>query len=339
MKSPYDLTLYHEEFVYVRLKSIAWAANETVSPTVFEEYGGDMLAHIIAHNEPTRPLLINCAGMIELVDRALAPAASAQVDTKRHIVFFNTEPISELLHRSLKVFDRYIVGYDHLYVAGHGVSRELSVALIDKVRTLEQNNITSLIRDSFKPFDGSPRRLNSTPLFATGIFNARSLISDPRSFMWLALFLTDEFEMLLENDKPVRPQLLAVSLRGSPFAAAIRMIARSEVAIEIVDHLGPVHQLLEEHSLSKTSTGLDYIYVSDFIIGGTELKIAEAYALRNGCRLTHALTLGTALPPEAKNGVTVSPYSRSVSISALVPDLMQCCPLAKFSFRNTDYTK
>ncbi len=76
--------------------------------------------------------------------------------------------------------------------------------------------------------------------------------------------------------------------------------------LEIVDHMGPKQALLEGYATGSPRTGLDYIYIGDFLIGGTEVKVAASYAFAHGCSLKEAIVVGSLLPPnEYKIGANV----------------------------------
>jgi hypothetical protein len=155
---------------------------------------------------------------------------------------------------------------------------------------------------------------------ATGVLNARALIANPVTFVWISLLLTDLFQQVIEEAKPKTNRILAVSLRGSPFAAAIRILAnRFSPSLEIIDHIGPKHELLEEHVGQNEMQGGEYILVSDFVIGGTEIKIARAYAMAKGAILKNAITIGSYLSgPEYGDAVRLQSL---VDISSVVPKL------------------
>jgi hypothetical protein len=292
---------------------------------------GAALAKIAEEIEPQKPFLINCQGMGEIDDHALAKFAATRRAQNRQVVFLNAAQLVDNLTRSLGNYNASYATPDGsiVYVFGGGehLSKERALKSAEDARDLELDEIKTRVRNCFRKYD-SPKRLTSTPLLATGVFNARSLISDPDVFVWPCLVIAEYVDRLLEEEKPRNPRLLAVSLRGSPFAAAVRLIDQTVLPIEVVDHMGPRHKILEEHSLKGPSHAVTYIFIGDFIVGGTELRIAEAYAHGNGSVLGYAVVLGCALPGEC--------YSSQVRIKSLVGVLSECCPDAKFGFNDGD---
>jgi hypothetical protein len=130
--------------------------------------------------------------------------------------------------------------------------------------------------------------------------------------------MAEKLVSIIENDKAkAMIRLLAVSLRGSPLAGAIGLLESKK--IEIVDHMGPELKILEEYTLRSTEEKTQYVFISDLILGGTELKIAQTYAVARGCILKHALAIGTLLKPEEyKGGIEVHSL---LQITDACPDL------------------
>lgn len=321
---PERLVLHHTDFVYTRMKAVSWTANETFFPTMLQANAGQVLFDIYQNVDPSKPLVVNCQGMAGMDDHAVACIAPALRRQKRTLVFINAESLEPLLRQSLETLSVHPVGGDVVCAYGDPSPSQPELRqMVTVAARLEFQRLNALVKNSYRPFDDGPQRLTSTPLLASGVFNARSLISDPISFVWTSLLMAEKVDELIQQDEPVKVRLLAVSLRASPLAAAVNLLARNELPLEIIDHMGPKHKILEEHSLKGISHGINYVFVADFIIGGTELKIAESYAYRNGCTVSHAVAIGTALAP--------SDYSSRVRVLPLV-DLRQCHPDAKFGF-------
>jgi hypothetical protein len=325
------LVLHHSDFVYTRMKAHAWRANRSLYPTMLQADGGGALAHLVGECEPRKPLVINCQGIVEVDDHAFARFAAARKERARKVVLLNASQVVDSISKSLGKHDAsYATAEgDLVYLFGDHMSRNQALRFVEDARQLEFEELRRLVTECFQKFE-TPQRLSSTPLLATGIFNARALITDPDSFIWPCLLMAEYVEQLLEAERLLNPRLLAVSLRGTPFAAAIRLIARTLLPIEVVDHMGPKHKILEEHSLNGGAHAADYILIGDFIVGGTELRIAEAYAHRNGSRLAHAVVLGCALHPSC--------YSSLVRVKSLIGLLSDCCPEARFVFNEGDLT-
>jgi hypothetical protein len=140
----------------------------------------------------------------------------------------------------------------------------------------------------------------------------------------MCLFLADALDNYIKKeieDKEKNPnapeiKLLAVSLRGSPFASAVSLLINK--SYDTIDHLGPRHKLFDFELLDNFKKGIRYIYVGDFIVGGTEVKIAKAYAELLGCELNFAIVLSSLLDPDVfKDSFNLITLTR---IKEIVPD-------------------
>ena len=172
--------------------------------------------------------------------------------------------------------------------------------------TLLDRKNKEIVSSSFSYNDVSNHKhleqLPSTAILATGEFDAGKIISKPDNFFWLAFSLSDLVEDFVKeinikyHDEFVC-RLISVSLRGSPFAAAISLLTSPEIKYDTVDHLGPKHKLFDIEFFDKlklsTKEKVRYIYFGDFIIGGTELKIAQTYSQIYGYELKHAVVIGS----------------------------------------------
>ena len=90
--------------------------------------------------------------------------------------------------------------------------------------------------------------------------NARRIIFEPISFLWVTLSFVDKLEdffhtyqngILLQTNAESeelkrRISFLSVSLRGSPFAAALNLLTDFANQVELVDHMGPRFKVFEE---------------------------------------------------------------------------------------------
>jgi hypothetical protein len=202
-------------------------------------------------------------------------------------------------------------------VFGADLDKNRTAALRDEAADLEQVRLRKFVADCFHPhLDNNQKpvmqRMESTLLWANGVFDARVLISNPSTFTWVCLAMADQLDGLLarENVPPGPKRLLSVSLRGSPFAAAASLISQAQLPVEIVDHMGPKHRILEEHRLERLGEQAQYIFFGDFVVGGTELKVAMTYAHTRECSLNHAVVIGALKEPKdyfASSGIEVLP--------------------------------
>lgn len=316
--------LQHQDFVYGRLQGLVWAANGTFFPGLVQRNAGELVAALLRTEKDGKPLILNCHGIQDIDDHALGPLNDALEATHRQLIFTEAAAIEPLLAKYLTVSrnanssdGRCTVQFAHSLLSGEQVE-ELTVC----TAALENKEAKRVVKESFAPFAGGLERLSSTPILASGVFNARRIITNPQSFIWISLLLSERLEQILKRQieqTPAPVRLLAVSLRASPFAAALG--ALKALPIEIVDHLGPKHKILEEYTLRTRDARVSYIFVGDFVIGGSELRVAQAYAQATGCSLDYALVIGTLLDP--------SLYSLGENLVRLV-DLKQVAPEARY---------
>lgn len=324
----YNPFLVHPRFVYTRLSAITWHANPILQPAVFTSAAGTKLRQCIEAHQYL-PVVLNCSGISTIEDHALGTIREHLSLVERCIAFIvqgNNEQLIKEIQSELKdakicvesVGDYQVLFYGNNRCVAEPIKSILD-SLIAEVEKTERDFINQIVRDSYKEFV-EPKRLDSTPLWATGVLNARSLISDPKSFIWISLLLTDLFQKVIEEAHPITNRILAVSLRGSPFAAAIRVLAHGfSPSLEIIDHIGPKHEVLEGYIGKNNMEGGEYILIGDFVIGGTEIKVARAYAMARGACLKNAIAIGSYL---SGNDYDQNVRLQSlVCISSIVPQL------------------
>lgn len=290
--------LRQEAFTYTRLKGAVWCAQGLSYPGQVQRTAAVLLSQLISE-DPDKPLVINCQGIVEIDDHAMESVDSALSKGHRRVLFINAGAIDQQLGNGLRqARDTYTFPFGGCTLI-HGRGKQMQRTEVEQLwktaAECDKAKIQQLVRGSYREYD-PPRLMSSTPLRAPGIFDARSLISNPESFAWLCLAMAEALEHLLDEVRPPSPKLLAVSLRASPFAAAVGLLSQQQLDIEIVDHLGPKHEILEEYSFDVAPRSASYIYVADFIIGGTELKIAQTYAYTKKASLGGALAIACALP-------------------------------------------
>lgn len=313
--------IHDKDFGYTRMKGLVWVAEGLTNSTMMNEEGGKKLAELLEkENLGTGLVVVNCQGMLSLGQHALRPVEAQLKNKPQQLLFMNSGDIKNELDMYFggqnidKSTDSSCGGITLIHSKNKRMSIEEAKKIVTSAVSLEKGFLGKLIGECFDEYSNGLRRMTSTPLLTNGIFNARALISNPEAFMWVCLSMVEQLERLIvdvKNPVPImNTKLLAVSLRGSPFAAAVRLLSGLKLEIEVVDHMGPKHKILEEHSFAGSSRGVNYIYIGDFLIGSTELKIAQTYIYTKGCILKHAIVIGSALEPKA--------YGMSVNIIPLV---------------------
>ncbi len=327
MTNDLDLHLIRDVNVsLIRLRTACWVTGCT-SATNVEASAGQGLAALVNRTSSGATLVVDCVRVNTIVDHAFDALKKAISQCLGSVVFANCEALGTDLVRELGDAQcSYMVSQVRYKVYGSAdSSTRVNTHFMGPLARAEAGVIEDDVRSSFFKHDVDLRQLQSTPILASGVFDARRIISRPPAFARVASALARKIESDADPngaDGPFeKPRLLAVSLRGAPLAAAVADLTNWR-DVEVVDHLGPRYQLLEEHSFRQSYGYASYAYVGDFVIGGTELRIAQSYARSKGAELRHAYVIGAALPVEAY---------KPIDLYALV-NLVKCQPLAVYKF-------
>jgi hypothetical protein len=329
-----NLILSHPEFIYTRMQGLVWIANEGLGPNFVQPSASESLCRIVRECSPERPLLVNFRGIVDIGNYALASLQRTLRAIPRTLVVING---THLHTRLIAELGDPTAAYSHSDTIVFGGLLESPTAgdLVAKSLVLEQDYVKQIVYKSFKKRE-KPDLLHSTPLTANGSLDARRIVSAREHFIWLSLLLADRLECDLERlegaadalgaqAKGLPSSILAVSLRACPFAAAVGLLSPRNLEVVIVDHMGPKYELLEDYYFSSMPTDVNFVYVGDFLLGGTELKTAQLYARSRHCRVSHALVIGCWLRKEA--------YERNARVSVLsLSDLRTCRPDATIEF-------
>lgn len=330
-----SIFLKHADFIYTRLIALTWHADAVLQPGIFSAKAGERLVQLLGSFREELPVVLNCKGITWIEDHSLSSVRQFIEQSGRTFLFMVparqyllpeeiTSEVEAKIRKCFREMDDHstsIPGYRLLFFGSQNETLlKLGSTILADTNAIEKNFVNEAIVECFEPW-GKPKKLSSTPLMATGLLNARSLISDPCKFSWISLRLTDLFENLVESILPRTNRILAVSLRGSPFAGAIRVLANKySPSLVIVDHMGPQHEMLELHSSSKEVGRGDYIYVGDFVIGGTELKVAKTFLMAHDASLKGAVVIGSYLPP-GKHYLNDVELRSLITIPSLIPKL------------------
>lgn len=188
------------------------------------------------------------------------------------------------------------------------------------------------------PAEGGNVRLRSTPLTGPGVFDARLVLGNPSAYAWLCFLLALRVMVSVEPTKdsssnvaglsqthqsPNRPvRILACTQNGVAISAGVlhaydllnpqNKIMEIE-GIDVIDRYGPPQRYIEEYSFSISNQISGYIYIGDFVIAGTELKLAQAHSFHRGTTILKAVVIGSLLDPEKTNI-----FSNDFCVDALV---------------------
>lgn len=291
-------------------------------PSAITSRTGQLISGILLSSPIGATLVLDAKDVKNVEDNALSELNSVLQRARAHLIFVNADSIATILMREITVGNRTekeVLGSQVVAVsmADTKTLDQISKIMLE-IPDIERRNLESIV-DGALVRGKAPVRLSSTPIKAGGIYNARSIVTNPAKFLWVSLALSDELHKIIELQKlSPSPILLAVSLRASPFAAILSVL--HDLKCEIVDHMGPDHKIMEQQEYRGHKTRGDHIYIGDFCIGGTEVRTAEAYAIASGRHIRHALVIGSLLEPKEYFKDRISLHAL-ISLKALHPDM------------------
>ena len=314
-------TTVTSDFEYIRLQYLIWRCNGLQSPNKVQANAGKALADIIGNGKKV-PLIINCSQVTSLANYSFDPICEKIKDSKRTVCFLYSSEIEMELGKYLRNsnldFDTKSVElYSKTYYKNNKEESDRiitnctdnAIGLCKNATDDEIKRVKSHLSKCFIKKDGF-ERLKSTPILSNGAFNARKIISEPNAFMQTCLLLNEKISFIAENSRPKKPRIISVSLRASAFAGVIGQL--NKMYVEIIDHIGPKYKLLENSKLSFDEQNFEYLFVGDFLIGGTEMKIANTYTHLKGSNIKDAIFLASLLPPQD--------YESDINIYTLIPE-------------------
>lgn len=316
-------TIVTTDFEYLRLQYLIWRCNGLQFPNKLQAHAGQVLADII-DNGNDMPLIVNCSKVTSVANYSLESVIQKLNSSRRKVFFLYSNGIGEELRNLLKEFNSIAIkAYSNTYFEKNNETENIK-AETDYIIANSTDNVIGLCKSAtddeikrIKGFlskcftnDDKFSRLKSTPILTNGVFNARKIISKPNIFMQTCLLLNEKASFVINNSKPLKFRIISVSLRASAFAGVIGQL--NKIFVEIVDHMGPKYKLLENSKLSFDEQDFEYLFIGDFLIGGTEMKIANTYAHFKGSIIKDAIFLASLFDPKD--------YESDINISTLVTD-------------------
>ncbi len=324
------------DFIYVRLTAIIWIKNGLINLDNLSKNSGDALKETYELIETNKPIVIDCKNVLNIIDHSLDLLFEKIAEIKRPVYFINCSSIENFISSLNKEFCNKVENPKSTYsTADNNVSicyrppfpivyQDLSIVLKKLYR-----NVSDFIVASFCLHDSSTKKiLPSTPFYANGEYNATKIISDANAFMWTCILFADYIQIKINqyrigSDIRYPLKFLSVSLRSSPFAAAVSLILNYH--LQTIEYLGPKRDSIYLNANNKSGQ-YEYIYIGDFAFAGTEIRITKMYASLTNARLKHAFVLGSLLPKEA---------FLDFSLHSLA-DLKKINPNAKYSLFNDE---
>lgn len=277
--------------LFSRAQAFVWVANGLSFLDLFEKSSGNLLSKLIDDCPEEKSLIINFKGIIRFDDHCLDDVFDSLKNNKKQLVITNGE---HLLSDFVKLKKEKIININHdstskIIIIGN--TRTINFNDLDDEREIaEKKYINNVLKSTFTKFDDF-KRLCSTPFLANGEFDSKKIIESPKDFMWISFYLSDKLSQLIESEKLNDILLVSASLRGSTFASILGVL--NELDFVNIDHIGPIHKVYNLNNLDLNHRNRNYLYVGDFVFGGTEIKLTKVYASFGGATLNHALVLGS----------------------------------------------
>ena len=321
--------LIHSDFVYSRALLFSWESDS--NPTSLTQTNGQYFlkrAQEMLAVHSCKVLLLNCNLVSDVDDHFIKPLIELVMQKKLSIVFYSSDKQNELIshleeHLSEQDYPNQLTKRSSGTRFFHFYSEKLCEAKWDEIKEnaekLELDSIKKLVHSAFVSV-GDGIKLSSSPIHASGHFNATKLLSHPEKYRWIVLLLSELVNrVLIENKQSPQFAIVAGSLRGSILAGAIKEILDYiwEPKFIIFDHLGPKHNFSQNPRQEKLPKDFPCIYIGDFMIGGTELKLAQVHTSLLGGNLNIAFLVGKYTQLNTLND--------QIGLNSLV-QLSDCCP-------------
>lgn len=326
--------LFNGDFYYTRILLFSWDCY--LQPVVLSQTNGEFFSTKIKEKlaDHSSNFVINCNNVFDVEDHFtdnFFEVVEKKLKTNNYIIFYANDGLSKLVkyiskHIDKKIFRSSFIHEDdeeEFFVLSKKLICSSEVkAVIKKAISLEEKSINEAVLESYieTRSNTGTEVLPSTPLRAIGQFNATKLISDPSQFRWIVLMLVERIYKLSKEDDLTNYSLVAGSLRGAAIAVSVWELLQQffgAITIQIIDHVGPYHDVVGKRFDKNNIIKERCIYIGDFIIAGTEVKLLSAYCNFMGAKLIHAFVIGKYTEQ--------SHIDKKVKLHSLV-DLKKCKP-------------
>lgn len=277
--------------LFTRAQALVWVANGLSFLDLFEKSSGKLLSNIIDDCPIEKSLLINFKGIIRFDDHCLDEVYKSLEGNRKQLIIINGEHLhGELI--KLKKDKQINISHDtsqKIIIIGNSRNVDIDEILRERESSVKKY-ISNVLKSTFSKFD-TYKRLCSTPFLANGEFDSKKIIESPRDFMWISFHLSDKLSQIIETEKLSNIVLVSASLRGSAFSSILGIL--NDLDFVNIDHIGPIHKVYNFNSLDSKHRNRNYLYIGDFVFGGTEIKLTKVYASFGDSKLNHALVLGS----------------------------------------------
>lgn len=283
------------DFRYTRLKILVWKFNGLSYPNNLDLDASNKLIEIYDQSKDGF-FVVDCKGISTVTDHAWDNFFKRITEKKIAVVFLNDQSLKHevsIRKREFCIGFQFQESQDYSVISDGAFSFEEGV--IKEIKEKITKMINGYVSDCFSFYDKDhvkqQKVLSSTPIMCNGEFNALEIIEDVEKFLWISICLADKVETIKKiGVLNMETKILTVSLRASPFAAAVAMLLNYK--LETIDHFGPINKPYE-FELIDNNIPTEYIYVGDFTVGGTEIRISKMYANCKGSVLNNAVVIGS----------------------------------------------
>jgi hypothetical protein len=282
--------------VFTRAQALVWVANGLSMLDLFEKSTGILLSEIIDKCPVQKSLLVNFNGIFRLDDHCLDEVYDSLVGNQKQLIILNGSRLFDELNKLKKDKEINInfVAESNIIILGN--QRQIKIeSLLKEKQDLVTTYLSTKLKATYTKFDQF-KRLCSTPFLANGEFDSKKIIESPMDFMWFSFHLSDKLKDIIETEKLHDVVLVSASLRGAVFTSILGII--NDIEYINIDHVGPIHRVYNYNPLDSKHQNRNYLYIGDFVFGGTEIKLTKVYASFGGAKLDHALVLGSLFPSE-----------------------------------------
>ena len=288
-----------DHWIYTSVDGLIWLNSGLKLPTNLEEKACNAILKIYMEVEIGQPLIVDFRNVKDIADRALDNLFSAFQENNREVLLLSFDTISDQIEKVTNQV--YKKSYTDFSQSEGNRCRVLNKLVLDDVNyimmvnDLRERKMNEFVKSSFIKFDDE-QYLKSTPLKATGVFDAAQLLSNHTAFYWICLQMADLVKSLLNNAKvnlSKEIKMLSVNMKATPFASVVSLL--TDIPLVTIDHLGPKHKAYDIDILDDLQNlrSYNYIYIGDFCVGGTEIKIARTYARISNSELSTAVVIGS----------------------------------------------
>jgi len=293
-----------EDLIYTRALLFTWESDS--NPSSFSETNGQFFVsqfNRFIECSSSETVVINCNHISDIDDHALNAINELVRESKLNFIFYSsdsTHAFCEYLeahfeNSDLNTDSRTLNSCNRFFKIeqNQSINNVCLTKIKEEAEKIEKKAVTKLIASSYVKTDDD-FKLSSTPLKATGHFNANMINSQPSSFRWIVSIMSEVIQQEVTKSQFMSYTIVASSLRGVTIAASVREVLHyvSNVGFHIFDHFGPKHDL-KKLPISRTFKEKEQcIYVGDFLIGGTEVKLTQTYCSSLGGELSKAFVLG-----------------------------------------------